>query len=120
VTRLRPRLDARLAGWAALVLVSALAWFETGRGLAFRLGLDGAEAGVGVAVAGVVTLTLVRWAWSDAEAHALAALECPRCRAALATHHEHGTRAVPGRQLWSCAGCGFERMTRLTCNGCAA
>ena len=114
------RLDARMAGWGALVLVSALAWFETGRGLAFRLGLDGAEAGVGVALAAVVTLTLVRWARGDAEARALAALECPRCRSALVTRHEHGSRAIPGRQLWTCASCGLERITRLTCAGCAA
>lgn len=124
LTRLRARgatiLEARTLGWGALVLVSALAWFQTGRGLAFRLGLDGAEAGVGVALAAVVTLTLVRWARADAEARALAALECPACRARLATRHEHATRVLGGRQLWSCSNCGLERMARLTCTGCAA
>ncbi len=114
------RIDARTLGWLALVLVSTLAWFETGRGLAFRLGLDGAEAGVGVALAAVVALTLVRWARSDAEARALAGLECPVCRAPLVTHHEHGTRTLAGRQIWSCANCGLERIARLTCAACAA
>lgn len=114
------RLEARTLGWGALVLVSALAWFETGRGLAFRLGLAGAEAGIGLAIAAVVALTLMRWARSDAEARALAALECPVCHAPLATRHEHGSRALGGRQLWSCANCGLERIRRLTCAGCAA
>lgn len=109
-----------MLGWGALILISALVWFDTGRGLASRLGLDGAEAGIGLAVAAVVTLTLVRWACGDAEARSLAALECPRCRAGLVTRHEHGSKALPGRQLWSCDRCGLERITRLTCSGCAA
>ena len=118
--RARARLEAGRLAWVALVLVSALAWFETGRGLAFRLGLTGAEAGIGLALAAVVSLTLVRWARSDAESRALAALECPACHAPLATRHEHGTGRVGGRQVWSCGSCGLERIARLTCAGCAA
>ena len=118
--RFSVRYPAHLLGWGALVLVSALAWFQAGRGLAFRLGLDGAEAGVGVALAAAVALTLVRWARGDVEARALAALECPTCHAALTTRHEHATSAAGGRQFWSCANCGLERVAGLTCAACAA
>ena len=106
--------------WTLLIGVSALAWFQTGRGLAFRLGLGGAESGVGIALAAVVALTLIRWARSDVEARSLAALRCPACRATLSTRHEHGTRTFAGRQMWTCSNCGLERIARLTCEGCAA
>jgi hypothetical protein len=120
MSRFSAWLQPHLLWWGALVLVSALAWFQAGRGLAFRLGLDGAEAGVGVALAAAVALTLVRWARGDVEARALAALECPTCHGSLTTRHEHATGAGGGRQFWSCANCGLERTAGLTCPACAA
>jgi hypothetical protein len=115
-----PRGLVSALAWSVLVLVSAYAWYLTGQGLAFRLGLGEAAGGLGVASGAAVALTLVRWARGDAEGRALADLRCPSCSAALETRHEHAQASMGGRQLWSCAACGFEKMAPLTCEGCAA
>jgi hypothetical protein len=112
--------ETRTLLWGLLIGVSALAWFETGRGLAFRLGLEGAETGAGIALAAVVAVTLLRWARGDAEARSLAALRCPACRSLLETRHEHRSQAHAGRQSWRCTACGLEQVRELTCEGCAA
>jgi hypothetical protein len=103
-----------------LILASSYGWYQTGRGLAFRVGLGEVATGIGVAAAVIVAITLVRWARGDAEGRALAALRCPNCAQRLDSRHEHATGSMPGRQLWSCATCGFGRMAPLTCEGCAA
>lgn len=108
------------AGWGALMLVSALGWYATGRGLAFRLGLGEVATGIGGVAAAIVVVTLLRWARGDLEGHALAVLRCPACSQPLESRHEHATGSMPGRQLWSCAACGFGRIAPLTCEGCAA
>lgn len=108
------------AAWLALVVVSALGWYATGRGVAFRLGAPDLAGGVGLVCAVVVVATLVAWARADAEARALAALRCPACRGHLDTRHEHAVASMAGRQLWSCSACGFGKMVPLTCEACAA
>ncbi|MCC6238378.1 MAG: hypothetical protein IT299_12530 [Dehalococcoidia bacterium] len=111
---------ASSAAWLVLVVVSALGWYVTGRGLAFRLGIPDFASGAGLACAVIVVATLITWARGDAEARALASLRCPACRGRLATRHEHAVASMPGRQLWSCAACGFGKIVPLTCDACAA
>ena len=101
-------------------MVSALGWYATGRGLAFRLGMADFAVGVGLVCAAIVVATLVTWARVDAETRALAALRCPACRSRLETRHEHAVASMPGRQLWSCSSCGFGKIEALTCDACAA
>ncbi len=108
------------SGWALLVVVSAAGWFWTGQGLAVRFGLGEAATGIGGVVAAIAIVTLVRWARGDVESEALATLRCPSCGRPLETRHEHTAGSMPGRQLWSCAACGFGRIAPLTCEGCAA
>lgn len=107
------------AGWGALMLVSAVGWYATGRGLAFRVGLGEVATGLGGVTAAIAVLTLIRWSRGDTEGRALAALRCPACSAPLASRHEHAIGSMPGRQVWSCATCGFGRIAPLTCEGCA-
>ncbi|MFN8640013.1 MAG: hypothetical protein U0360_11355 [Dehalococcoidia bacterium] len=117
----RPLLEgASWAGWALFIALAAFAWYLTGRGLAFRLGLGDAASGVGSVVALLVAVTLVRWSRGDAESDALASLRCPACGLPVETRHEHASGTMPGRQLWSCAACGFATIAPLTCEGCAA
>ncbi len=111
---------ASRGAWLALVVVSAVAWYVTGRGLAFRLGLPDVAAGLGLACAVLVVATLIAWARADGEARSLAVLRCPACRGQLATRHEHTVASMPGRQIWSCAACGFGKIVPLTCDACAA
>ncbi len=122
VTSLRPLAEhvATSAAWLALVVVSALGWYATGRGLAFRLGAPDLATGVGLLCAAIVVATLFAWARGDAEARSLAALRCPACRGRLESRHEHAVASMPGRQLWSCSACGFGKIAPLTCPGCAA
>ena len=110
---------ASLAGWTVLVLLSSAAWYLTGRGLAFRLGLGELSVGVGIAFAAIVALTLLRWAGGDAIEDALAAGRCPSCRLHIESRHEHASGSMPGREIWACD-CGFGRIAPLTCARCAA
>ncbi len=115
-----PRAWLGAGGWALLVVIAGAGWFQTGRGLAFRLGIGEAATGVGAIVAVIVVVTMLRWAGGDAERHALATLRCPSCGERLDTRHEHATGSMPGRQVWTCTACGFGSVAPLTCEGCAA
>ncbi len=107
--------------WTALAAVAAAGWFETGARVSSHLGLGAASPAIGVAAAAVVVLTIGRWARADREQAALARGECPRCRAALASRHDHARPGAlaGGLVAWECAGCGYARSEPLTCEQCA-
>ena len=116
------RYAAALA-WGALITLAAGAWFVTGTRVSARLGFDAAAPAIGVIVAAAVAVTIWRWGRADRDAVALERGRCPRCRAPIATRHQH---ALPGTQRqgrieWRCAtaACGFERIEPLTCERCA-
>lgn len=108
---MRARSGVRAAGWTALAAVSALGWFATGRGLAFRAGFEDAAAGLGFALAATVVVTLWRWERQDFLRSSLERLECPSCgsRAEATEVGAAGTRRL---RTWACAACGWSTLER--------